>query len=234
NSAGEFFFHRGAGITAKKRNLEMTVFISSRKLSANTEGDPATESESLSSFLTSGNHRTALEAEHKNAVGQLAMGGNIRMTRERRSFRGGSFHVGLNGVAYRYTAAIQKRDLPYNLFAIRGEKWMNASVDYSVTWRHLHAFGELAVDKNMSKAMVQGLLLTLDHRAELSLLARGISPQYQSMYANAFTESSLPNNEYGFFAGITIRPANYWRISLYADVYSFPWLKFRVDAPSSG
>ena len=35
NSAGEFNFHRGAGITIKKGNIEATAFASIRKLSAN-------------------------------------------------------------------------------------------------------------------------------------------------------------------------------------------------------
>jgi hypothetical protein len=44
----------------------------------------------------------------------------------------------------------------------------------------------------------------------------------------------LPNNEKGFFSGITVRPHSAWRIDAYADIYRFPWLRFRVNAPAEG
>jgi hypothetical protein len=34
--------------------------------------------------------------------------------------------------------------------------------------------------------------------------------------------------------GLNIVPSKQWAISLYADYFRFPWLKFRVDAPSKG
>jgi len=36
------------------------------------------------------------------------------------------------------------------------------------------------------------------------------------------------------YAGISIRPGISWRIDAYADLYKFPWLKYGVDAPSTG
>jgi hypothetical protein len=57
---------------------------------------------------------------------------------------------------------------------------------------------------------------------------------YQSLYTNAFTESTFPNNESGFYTGISITPTDAWKIDAYADLYNFPWLKFRINAPSSG
>ncbi|MEJ7586250.1 MAG: hypothetical protein WKI04_01685 [Ferruginibacter sp.] len=54
------------------------------------------------------------------------------------------------------------------------------------------------------------------------------------MYTNAFTESTFPTNEKGLYAGISIRPNAFWRIDAYADFYKFPWLKYLVDATSTG
>jgi hypothetical protein len=36
------------------------------------------------------------------------------------------------------------------------------------------------------------------------------------------------------YAAISIRPHSFWRIDAYVDFYTFPWLKFQVDAPSTG
>jgi hypothetical protein len=68
----------------------------------------------------------------------------------------------------------------------------------------------------------------------MSFLYRNISKEYQSLYTNAFTESTYPTNEKGLFSGISIRPAQQWQIDAYVDFYKFPWLKFGVNAPSTG
>ena len=129
---------------------------------------------------------------------------------------------------------MQKRQEPYNLYAISGKNWSNYSVDYSYTHRNLHFFGEAAVDKNFNKASLNGLLISVDPRVDLSFLHRRIDQQYQSINGNALTENTYPTNESGFFAGISIRPIAGWRLDAYADIYKFPWLKFLVDAPSKG
>ena len=87
---------------------------------------------------------------------------------------------------------------------------------------------------NVDKAFINGLLMSVDPHVDMSFLYRKISRGYQSLYTNAFTESTYPTNESGFYAGISIAPSSYLRINAYADFYHFPWLKFRVDAPSSG
>lgn len=234
NSPGEFQFHRGVGFTMRVKNAEATVFASSRRLNANLSGETTEGETPLSSFLTSGNNRTDAEIADRHSVHLLTAGGNLRFIKQRSSFHSNAWQMGVNGVIYHLSAPLLKRDLPYNLFSIRGNQWMNASVDYSLTWKNMHFFGEMAVDRNMNLATVNGLLISLDQRAELSFMLRMIPPAYQSLYGNAFTAGTSPTNEKGFFTGLSIRPTDAWRINLYADVFSFPWLRFRVDAPSSG
>jgi hypothetical protein len=95
-------------------------------------------------------------------------------------------------------------------------------------------FGEAAVDKNRQTAFVNGLLISLAPSMDVSVVHRQISRSYQSVYSNAFTENTKPTNEKGFFTGISLRPGAFVHIDAYADLFSFPWLKFRVDAPSKG
>jgi DNA uptake protein ComE-like DNA-binding protein len=227
SSAGEFYFHRGAGITIKKKKLESTVFISSRKLSANFVADTVNNEDFISSFLTSGYHRTNSENADRNNLTQTSFGGNL-------AYRAGKWHIGVNGIYYRFSLPVQKRDEPYNLYAISGNNWYNWSVDYSYTFRNLHFFGEAAADKYFNKAFVNGLLLSVDPRVDVSFQQRTISKAYQAVNGNAFTENTNPTNETGYYAGISIRPAAAWRLDAYADLYKFPWLKYLVDAPSHG
>ena len=227
SSAGEFYFHRGAGITIKKGRVESTAFISFRKLGGNFVADTVNNEDFVSSFLTSGYHRTLSENEDRNNLSQTAFGGNI-------IYRGNNWHLGVNGIYYNFSLPVEKRNEPYNLYAISGKTWYNFSIDYSYTYKNLHFFGEAAADKNFNKAFVNGLLLSVDPKIDISFVQRTIQKAYQSINGNAFTENTYPTNETGFYTGITIRPAIGWRLDAYGDVFKFPWLKYLVDAPSHG
>lgn len=226
-SSGEFYFHRGAGITIRKGKVESTAFISFRKLSANYVADTVNNEEYISSFLNSGYHRTESETADKNRISQWATGGNI-------SYKGRNYHIGANGVYYQFSLPVQKRDEPYNLYAINGSSWYNASMDYSFTFRNFHFFGEAAIAKNNEKAMVNGLLISIDSKIDLSVVHRSIGAGYQAVNGNAFTENTYPTNERGIYTGISIRPFSGWKIDAYCDFFKFPWLKYLVDAPSEG
>ncbi len=227
SSAGEFYFHRGAGITIRKGRMEATAFVSFRKLSANFVADTVNNEDFISSFHTSGYHRTSSENADRNNLTQTAFGGNI-------IYRSNKWHVGVNGIYYSFSLPVLKRDEPYNLYAISGKNWYNFSVDYSYTHKNIHLFGEAAADKNFNKAFINGLLVSVDTRVDISFVQRTMSASYQSINGNAFTENTYPGNETGFYAAVTIRPAIGWRIDVYGDIYKFPWLKYLVDSPGYG
>jgi hypothetical protein len=227
NSAGEIYFHRGAGITLKKKFMEATAFVSYRNLDANFVVDTLNNEDFVSSLQTSGYHRTKNEVADKNVQRQLTFGGNLSFTKNR-------FHFGINGVQYHFKYPVNKAADLYNKYALNGSSWGNYSVDYSYTFKNMHLFGEAATTGRLDKAFINGLLISADARVDLSFVYRKISRGYQSLYTSAFTESTFPNNESGFYAGISINPADVLRIDAYADLYHFPWLRFRVDAPSQG
>lgn len=227
NSAGEYNFHRGAGITIRKGRLETTAFVSLRKLSTNLVADTLAGENIFSSFQLSGYHRTQSEIGDRNNLQQLSAGASAKYMRD-------NWHIGLNGIYYKFSEPLQKRNEPYNLFAISGDRWYNASAEYSYTRRNFHVFGEAAVDKSFNKAIVNGLMISVDPKLDLSLLHRTIAKEYQAVNGNAFTENVFPSNENGIYGGMTIRPAAAWRLDAYADIYKFPWLRYRVDAPSAG
>ena len=228
NSAGEINFHRGIGISLAKKNWQFTVFGSYRKIDANFVADTSqSQDDFISSLQTSGYHRTKSETDDKAIQRQLAFGGNFSYLIKR-------LHVGINAVQYKFKFPLIKSADPYNKYALSGNSFGNYSFDYSYTYRNMHVFGEAAFSSSFSKAFVNGLLISASSKVDLSLLYRNISKSYQSLYSYAFTEGTFPTNEKGLYAGISIRPNNTWRIDAYADFYKFPWLKYRVDAPSTG
>jgi hypothetical protein len=165
--------------------------------------------------------------ENKNAVKVFATGGNIQL-------RNRSLQIGLNGIYHSFSIPFRSSGEAYDLFALSGKNWFNASIDYAYSYSNFHMYGEMALDKNFNSAIMHGLLASLDPSVDIALVYRRISSAYQAVAGNAFTENTQPVNENGFYSGISFRPAYGWRIDAYVDFFRFPWLRFRVDAPSHG
>ena len=230
NSAGEINFHRGIGITVGKNNWEATLFGSYKKIDANFVAADTSllEAEDIvTSLQTSGYHRTKSEVEDKGMQRQVAFGGNFK-------YRLYGLQIGVNAVQYQFKLPLQKSQYPYNQFALTGKTFGNYSIDYGYTYRNMHFFGEAASTNKRKLAFIQGMLMSVANNVDVSLLYRNISPAYQSLYTSAFTENTFPTNEKGLYTGISIKPAMGWRVDAYADVYKFPWLRYRVDAPTTG
>src|SRR5450432_1386154 len=185
HSAGEFNFHRGAGISLQKGKWETTLFISLQKISSNLEGDTTGREDLFSSFQNSGYHRTAAEIADRNDTRQFSAGGNIR-------YSGSRFLIGFNYIYFQFSRPFQKRDVPYNLYSLKGTQLTDCSVDYNYTMGNMHVFGELAADQWRRLAFVQGALVSLSENLDMSFLYRNISPAFQSLYSDAFTENTVP------------------------------------------
>ena len=228
NSAGEINFHRGFGITLAKKHWSGTVFFSYKKIDASLNTDTiATGYRWVSSLQTSGYHRTISEITDKGVQRQLVYGASL-------GYKFKQLDLGLNTISYRFSLPLRKTETPYNNFAPSGKAFSNFSFDYGYTYKNCHFFGEMAWTNKGAKAFVNGLLLAVSGTVDLSLLYRNIAANYQAFNATAFTENSSPGNEKGLYMGVTVRPAGNWEISTYADLYSFPWLKYRIDKPSEG
>jgi Helix-hairpin-helix motif len=227
HSAGEFNFHRGLGISLQKGRWETSLFISSQKISTNPESDSSGRHDLFSSFQHGGYHRTPAEIADRNNSQQFSAGMNLRYNSNR-------FMLGVNWIHFQFNRFFKKREELYNLYSLRGTHLSDFSLDYGYTRANLHLFGELAVDQWKHFAFLQGALISLRENLDMSFLYRNISPGFQSLYSDAFTENSFPNNEKGLYAGLVFRPAAGIQMNLYYDVFIFPWLKYRIDAPSAG
>lgn len=227
NASGAFYFHRGAAITVEKNNWQGTAFISLRKLDAKINTDPLNGEDFISSIHTSGYHRTQSERKDRETLRQLVYGATLK-------YKKSNWYVGLNMIQYHFNRRIQKEPAPYNLYALKGKDNGNYSIDYGFTLRNLHAFGEFAIDNHFNKAAINGILISVHPKADISLLHRSISTSYQAFYGNAFTVNTTVSNEQGLFGGLSLKPPPAWNMSVYADIYRFPWLKYRTDAPSYG
>ncbi len=228
NGTDENKFHRGAGIELSKNHWNIILFFAKDKLDGNIVADTSNVYQQVfTSFQTSGLHRTRNEQEDKDALTQKAWGGRV-------GFGQGRFKMAINSIQYHFSEMMLKKNEPYNLYAISGQRWANYSVDYGFSWKNLYLFGEAANDYKGNFAFLQGMLASLHPTIDISFVYRNISKAYRAIHSNSFTENSEAQNENGIYAGISFRPKTGWRIDGYIDLYRFPWVNYRSDLPSAG
>ncbi len=79
-----------------------------------------------------------------------------------------------------------------------------------------------------------GLSFSPISQLSLVVLNRHYSVDFDTFYANSFSESTRINNENGWYFGAEFHPYRKWKISAYCDSYRFKWPKYGLDAPSIG
>jgi len=222
SSTNEYNFFRGAGATAKFGKFEITSFYSYRKLDGTLSS-----SESFTALKTDGLHRTANDWDKRHNITQQVFGANLTFIHK-------DLRLGTTFVAAHFDRACQPTPAPYNLYYFRGKEQLAGSVDYRYTWRKIQVFGETAIDDTKSVATLNGLSFNPITRVSFLILQRAYSKSYQAIFANSFSENTNIGNEQGIYLGTEIHPAKYWKLSAYADVFRFPYLKYGVDTPSEG
>ncbi len=229
SSTNENNFLRGMGTIINLGKFELTSFISYKKIDATIENSDNQDNDidNFKAFRTSGFHRTATELKNRKVIDELIFGGKLSA----------NFHnlrIATNIVAYKYNKALKASSKPYQIFDLQGDKNINASVDYLYHFKNFVFFGEIATDKDAHIAVLNGFSAALVSQLSFSILHRYYPKNYNANYAAAFGENSRVRNEQGMYYGLDFSPLAKVKISAYADVFKFKWLKYRVDAPSAG
>jgi hypothetical protein len=229
-SVEENNFLRGGAASFALGNFEIYGFFSYKKRDANLVAVSDTlDSEEFyfTSLNATGLHRTPLELEKKNLLTEQLYGGRV----EYKSYR---FQVGAAGYLTAYEHPLGRNLSAYNQYEFNGQQLFVMSADYNYIRRNMNLFGEIARSDNGGFAILQGLLITPAPNLSLGLNYRNYQKEYQSLYASGFAESSKTANEQGLYIGLESRLHPKWTLNGYVDVFSFPWLRYRVDAPSNG
>jgi hypothetical protein len=228
-SVDENNFMRGAGATLGFGDLEFTAFYSSKHRDANVLLTDTIEQEALviTSLQQTGLHRTPRELEGKNAVKETIYGGNL-------AFKRRNFSLGLTAYRTELGAEYERRLSFYNQYDFSGRQNSNAGIDYNYIVRNFNFFGEAAISGNGGYAFLNGVMMSLDPRLSLAVVHRRFSRDYQNLLAVAFSENTRVVNEQGLYIGLSAQLSREWRITAYADHFSFPWMKFRTYMPSRG
>ncbi len=228
SSSAETGYLNGASVVLQMKNFTVVPFFSSKRIDAKLEfPDSGMVDPVITSFPETGLHRTAKELQNKQTAHEITSGMRI-------SWRHNHLTVGVTTVYTGTDHIFRHRDTPDNLYDFQGMENINGGIDYLLSLKRISCFGEAAISRNLSWAALQGIQWYFSPLLSLSFLARYYQPGYFAAYSNAFTETGTTKNEEGIYLGINIHPIPHVSLSGYVDFYKFPWLRYQIDAPSSG
>jgi hypothetical protein len=229
-AALEFGFFRGAGLTYQSGKWQSSLIASYAPRDGRAVSlldTLSTDDLTISSFNQSGLHRTPSELATKNQFREISLGGNVQ-------FNSGKLQAGTNYLFTKFDLSWQKEPTLYNQFDFVGQSNQVGSIYLNYNWKNFFLFGESAISQSGGKGNVIGFISSLSKEIDFSVLWRKYDKDFHSFYANSFAESTRPVNEQGVYLGIQIKPIPKWKINAYYDFFRFPWLRYRVYAPSKG
>jgi hypothetical protein len=223
SSVNEASFLRGAAATFSFKKISFTSFISKKKSDASL-GNENTE---IGALNISGLHRTPTEIDNKNRLSSTIYGANIQYNRR-------SLNLGITSYQTNFNIPFGAGKSLYEQYEYRGNSLLNLGFHYDYTLKNTYFFGEMAHSLKSGYAFINGLMTSLSPRVSLVLLHRKYAKNYHSFFNQSVSEASNAVNENGFYAAMSLKFNSKWDFFIYSDYFKFPWLKFRVDAPSSG
>lgn len=220
-STNEYAFFRGIAATLGHGNFRHHVFLSGRNIDANVSEDQ------FSTIYSTGFHRTVRESANRNKLHQYTAG--ISTT-----FTSLNWQLGYSALYNLYDKTQKIRYYPYNHFYFQGRRQLVSGLHYRLKLPKAQFFGETASSGFVRFATLNGLLFYPASTVHLSIVQRYYAPEYNALFAGAFSESSRVTNESGWYVGLFILPATRWKVNAYADLYRFPWMKYGADAAVTG
>jgi hypothetical protein len=220
-------FFRGFTLSVGKKRINTDFWFSQHRLDANKFLDTLNDEVQISSFQTSGYHRSDFENFGYHSQKELCLGSSLRYNNKK-------LNVGIVTIFGKYEYKLNSEYKPYNLYYFRGREFFNTGLFYNYSIKNIFIFGENTVDEGKSIAMLYGTLISLDPRFALGYSYRNYPRNFNSLKSNAFGENSNNNNETGSYLGINYKIFNWLSYSFSMDLFSFRYLKYRVDQPSRG
>ena len=230
-SADESRFLRGGGIAFQFKKIEATTFYSYNKVDANINLiDSSTVDEvvlEVTSIQQTGFHRTVNEIADKDAITQQQIGSHL-------AYKTRKLNIGLTGINSTLNTDFTPNLQTYSQFRNSENKQTNIGADYSWIFKNFNFFGEFSKSLTAGNAFVSGALITLDPKLSLAVLYRDYQRNFHPISSAGIGENSTNENEKGLLMGFVAKPLKNITLSAYYDQFTFPWLKYGIDAPSNG
>jgi hypothetical protein len=229
----EYGFFRGISATYQAGPISLTYMASNAPRDGNLQITPTDtsefENEIITSLQTSGLHRTLTEIGYKNRIREKNMGGNLHYQSRKQKFQ-----LGINTLWTQFSQSFFRTQRLYNQFEFYGKKNHIHSMYFAYNFQNYFFFGETAVSASRGNGSIVGMMSSLHPKLALSVLWRSYDRDFHTFYGNSFSENSRTINEKGLYLGLDFKPNQKFNWSYYYDRFQFPWLRYRVYAPSTG
>jgi hypothetical protein len=231
NSVLESGFFRGAAATYDLGTVQVSGYLSRLPQDGGISADTLFSDfeEYISSIQITGFHRTPTELENRRAILEHTAGATLSHSSVDRKLQ-----LSASVLQTQYSAGIKRRPSNYNQFEFNGKSNTVYGIAGSYIWQNINLFGEVAQSSSGGIGAVGGIMASLSALVDFSLVLRNYDRDFHSFYGNAFSENSRIINERGVYWGIKVKPSRKVYFSAYYDKFSFPWLRFRAEAPSEG
>ena len=228
-SANEVHYFRGIASTLKFKDLELTIFFSSKKSDANVVSYDSINGDILeiSSLQQSGLHRIYNEISDRKSIQQQLYGLNL-------SYRISNFQIGYTLHKTDLSARLNQNDNIYKLFYFNGSSLVNQGVDFYYILEKVLLYGEIAMSDNKGLAGLIGVTILPTGYIEFNVLYRNYTKDYQCFYSNAYASGSKPRNEEGIYLGNIISIAPNCKLITNFDFHRSQWIKSSAYSPSDG
>ncbi len=220
----EYNYFRGAALSLRFSGVELTTWVSMRRLDAtlNSAGEAQT-------LITSGYHRTKTELSKKGNLGSFVAGADVSW-----SSRIG-LKLGLTGYFQKFSRSLNPGDQLYRKYYPRGERFGVMGMHYGYVGSWLTFSGETAYSTELDGvATLNKLTWKVSRNCKLTASQRYYQKQYYSFYASALGENSRIQNETGEMLRLEAQPMRNWALTAYVDFFYNPWLRYGLTHSSWG
>lgn len=230
-------FMRGVATHLQFGRWHVTPFAAWNKLTGNViEADGRRE---ITSINYSGYHRTPSEQRNRRAIDQFAYGMDATYQYKR-------LKVGATALMTHFDGHVLPADLLRNAYAFRGNRLANVGLHYQYTYRNFYFYGETAISMSPREfpiptnthghafASNNGFFASLSPKLTAVVNYRNYGKAYHHFFAQSMGEQSSVGNEKGIYGGLVYHPSRRIEWLTYLDLFSFPWLRYRADAPTQG
>ena len=216
----EALFFRGGALALSLGKVNVMAFASWRKLDATLSSD------SISTIITNGYHRTPLEMSKRNNIAALQGGISANASL-------GMLQLGLHAVHTHYDTPFRNPTALYRKYYFTGSDFGNYSLTYSLQRDALRLWGETATSEQGGIAMLHRVQYAPHHKLILNLLHRYYSTHYLTATAQSYKIGSRIQNEHGLMLGITCQPSKVLQLKAYADIAHFPFAVYASANPKN-
>ncbi|HNY02522.1 MAG TPA: helix-hairpin-helix domain-containing protein [Bacteroidales bacterium] len=225
---------RGIAAVIRVPYFEISLFLSRHRRDATPSATDSLTGRLLtvSSMSATGYHRTPNELARKNVIRETLAGGNVTWR-----FSLGHACAGrlvITGIYSQYSAAVTPEQEVYNRFAFSGNKNVNMGLEWRIRWNGWYLFGEAAISRNRGTAWLAGVTVSPAYGTGVTVVCRNYGFRYQDLFAGAGGQGSLNAGERGICVSAVTGPVRGITVTGYADLFSYTWLRYRLDQPGNG